>query len=258
MPRASSLALGGTAPYESATISQGYDSADSLDLSDSSVIETAPITSDSSGSGSDRSSAAKPAVESDVAMLTVAVPADSTVTVNDHPTTSEGSIRQFMSEGLQAGFVYTYVVKVTYEQDGEQKTEQKEVKLRAGEAKELSFESNADQVKAVQDDSSVQPVSLQTAASATADDETVTVVRLHVPDQAKVTLAGNPTASQGAVRTFRTSSLKAGERWTAYTVRVVTEVNGQEVAQERTIDVEAGSVNELTFDFAPAETFASR
>ena len=81
------------------------------------------------------------------------------------------------------------------------------------------------------------------------DDKVVTVVQLFVPADAEVSLAGNPTNGSGAVRTFRTKQLKAGEKWTDYTVRVTAKIDGQLVTKERTVNVKAGSVTELTFDF---------
>lgn len=79
----------------------------------------------------------------------------------------------------------------------------------------------------------------------------VTVVKLHVPENATVNLAGNETKGSGAVRTFRTTQLKPGQRWENYTVRVTAEINGQKMSRERTINVQAGSNNELSFEFDP-------
>ena len=165
-------------------------------------------------------------------MLKVAVPAGAVVTVNGHRTSSSGDVRKFMSRGLKKGFVYTYVVNVTYDVKGEAKTETKSIKLRGGDIEELTFEPPAKQ-----------------AEPAPKTEDVVTLVRLRVPAQAKVTLAGNATGGVGAIRTFRTTQLKAGEAWTGYTVRVTAVVNGQTLSQERTINVKAGSTNDLTFNF---------
>ena len=180
-----------------------------------------------------RYESAKPVVEEDAAILTVAVPSDAMVTVNGHPTTSDGDERQFMSRGLKGGYVYTYVVKVTYETGGQEKTDSKSVKLRRGDVERLEFETPVKEVE------TVKP----------AENDVVTVVRLQVPSNAKVTLAGNPTAGSGSVRTFRTKQLKPGQKWTNYTVRVTANVHGQSISKERTINVIAGSTNDLSFDF---------
>ena len=178
-------------------------------------------------------------MDDDAALLTVAVPSErALVTVNGHETTSEGIVRKFMSRGLKEGYLYTYVVKVTYDHDGEEKSESREVKLRPGDTEQVVFEP-------------------PTAPKPTADDVTstetpkkvVTVVKLHVPADATVNLAGNDTAGSGAVRTFRTTQLSEGESWKGYTVRVTATVNGQAVSRERVLDVVAGSTNEIEFDF---------
>ena len=177
---------------------------------------------------------AKPAVESDAALLTVAVPGDAKVTVNGHPTTSDGTVRQFMSRGLKKGYVYTYVVNVTFDVGGQQKTESKSVKLRPGDVENVEF---------------VAPKPVEPVAPQPQPEDVVTVVRLHVPADAKVTLAGNATNGSGTIRTFRTKQLKPGQQWAGYTIRVKTVRNGQPVVQERTVDVQSGSTNELTFNF---------
>ena len=164
----------------------------------------------------------------------MSVPADdATVTVNGHPTTSDGKVRQFMSRGLKDGYVYTYVVEVQYQVDGQEKKDSKSVKLRPGDVERVVFDA---------------PIVAEVAET-----EPVTVVKLHVPADAEVTLAGNGTNGSGPIRTFRTKQLKAGQQWVGYTIRVTKLVNGQKVSKERTVDVEAGSRTELTFDFDDSE-----
>ncbi len=251
------MSLGTTvAPYESSTVSPAYSSGSTIIQSDPIIeqpmIERSLNDTIVPSSHSIQYESAKPAIESDAAILTVSVPQNATVTVNEHPTTSGGSVRKFMSQGLKQGYVYTYVVKVTYDRDGDQKTDSQEVKLRAGETKALNFETAATQTDAADqiDDSS--------ASSQPVDQDLVTVVQLHVPSDAKVTLAGNPTNGNGVLRTFRTNRLTAGQQWKGYTVQVVAVVNGQSITQQRTIDVTAGSTNELTFDFGNTDSIALR
>lgn len=180
-----------------------------------------------------RYESAKPVVarvESDSAVLTVSVPEDAIVIVNGHSTTSEGTVRQFKSKGLRQGSVYTYVVEVKYSVNGEEKVESKSVKLRSGDEQKLEF-------------------AVSEVADTTASADVVTVVRLRVPQDAKVLLAGNPTNGHGELRTFRTSQLKAGQQWSGYTIQVTVNVNGSSVSKERTIDVVAGSTNEIDFEF---------
>ena len=168
----------------------------------------------------------------DAALLTVAVAETATVTVNVLETSSKGAVRQFMSNGLKDGFVYTYVVNVTYA-DGE-KMDSKTVKLRAGAIERLVFN---------------QPVPVKTATAAVAPE---TVVIVHVPADAKVNLAGNDTNGTGLVRTFRTRQLSDGQHWANYTIRVTTKVDGVPVTKEKTIDLKAGDAHDFAFDFDAA------
>ena len=117
---------------------------------------------------------------------------------------------------------------MTYSVDGAERTESKSVKLRSGTSQLVTFATN------------VKPVE---------ETPVMTVVQLNVPADASVTLAGNATQGDGSLRTFRTSQLKNGEVWAGYIVRVTAEIDGQSVSEERTIDLVAGSTNELTFDF---------
>ena len=188
----------------------------------------------------DRYESTKPALDDDAALLTVAVPSENaTVTVNGHETTSEGIVRQFMSRGLKDGYLYTYVVKIQYTLDGKELNDEREVKLRPGDTERVVFEPPANS----------DPVGEDLTSNTTSGEPPVTVVKVRVPADATVNLAGNDTNGQGAVRTFRTTQLKRGESWTNYTVRVTATVNGQKVSREQTINVVAGSENELVFDF---------
>ena len=221
--------------YESSSIQSSYRKYESARKSVAAAKPEAKTPE------SDRYQVSKPALDDDAALLTVAVPSEkASVTVNGHETSSDGMVRKFMSRGLKDGYLYTYVVKVTYDHEGETKTESREVKLRPGDNERVVFEPPANAKPQAEDMS--QTVS-------TPEQSMVTVVKLHVPADAVVNLAGNDTSGEGEVRTFRTTQLKPGDRWSNYTVRVTAKVNGQNISRERTIDVVAGSTNELKFDF---------
>lgn len=229
--------MGASNSYESSVIESSYNSYTPMGetVIESSSTGSVPMEGTTEGSStindSTRYESAKPAVEADAAMLTVAVPRDAKVTVNGHPTSSDGLVRQFKSRGLKDGYVYTYIVEATFNVNGEEKKESKSVKLRPGAMQRVEF---------------VAPVE-QPAKPKTQD--VVTVVKLHVPPTANVVLAGNKTNGTGELRTFRTKQLKVGQRWAGYTIRVTANVNGRPVSKQRSIDVTAGSNNELTFDF---------
>ena len=83
------------------------------------------------------------ATESGSALLTVSVPEDASVVVNGFQTKAVGSVREFKSSGLMPGFVYTYDIEVTYTVDGEERTENKSVKLRSGMRQSVAFANDS-------------------------------------------------------------------------------------------------------------------
>ncbi len=58
-------------------------------------------------------------------MLSVKVPADAKVFVNDRATTSTGTDREYVSHDLAAGARYNYNVRAEFERDGKTVTENK-------------------------------------------------------------------------------------------------------------------------------------
>lgn len=191
----------------------------------------------------------KPILDDDAALLTVAVPVESAhVTVNGHETSSDGMVRQFMSRGLKDGYLYTYEVVITYDVEGAEQRESKTIKLRPGDMERMVFHrSSRETIGAGEAELDADATNSDDAASETGAAEIETVVQLHVPANAVVTLAGNPIPGNGRVRTFRTTQLAPGEAWEDYTVVVSAKVNGREIRNERIINVDAGSTIELDF-----------
>lgn len=179
-------------------------------------------------------------IERDAAILTVAVPETAKVYVNDRLTTSEGTIRQYVSRGLMPGYTYTYVVRVEQVIDGEPVVETQEMQLRAGAMERLVFDAPQSDVKVA-----AQP------------SENETALTLEVPQDAVVTLAGNPTQMEGQLRTFRTTQLAAGEAWNDYKVTVTVLRDGREVTKEKVIQLVGGQNEHIAFDFDEV-TLASR
>lgn len=165
-------------------------------------------------------------------MLAVNVPQDAKIYVNGSATSSTGTDRQYVSRDLDRGFNYTYEVKAEVVRDGKTIEQVKTVNLRAGQTAELAFDFPA-------------AASVETALT------------VHVPADAKVFLAGNPTSAKGETRVFRTTGLSTGKAWDDYTVRVEFEQDGQIVKQERTITLRAGEAQELSFT-DEAEKVAAR
>ncbi|WP_153555927.1 TIGR03000 domain-containing protein [Roseimaritima sediminicola] len=219
-------------------VSGGYDSGTILDqpYSEGVILDGGQVAPQADPAPQDAPApadatapeAAAPAearLQADAALITVAVPATARVTVNGHPTTSEGPIRQFMSRGLKAGYTYAYEIVVEDESGGQTSRETKTLRVRAGDKERLVF-------------AAPQAESVETALT------------VHVPDDAKVTLAGNATAAEGQTRVFRTSQLREGEVWDGYEIAVTVVREGREVTKKKTLRLVAGSEQELAFDFA--------
>jgi uncharacterized protein (TIGR03000 family) len=165
----------------------------------------------------------------DAAQIIVMVPAAARIYVNDRPTTSTGELRRFISRGLQPGHAYTYEVRAEYDDGGRVARQTKVVQLEAGNSAELMFDFQQ----------GGEPIR--------------TTLILRVPADAKVTLAGNPTASSGEKREFTTTRLNEGEEWANYPIRVEVERNGQTLVKEEKITLKAGESREILIDpTAPA------
>jgi uncharacterized protein (TIGR03000 family) len=168
------------------------------------------------------------------AILAVSVPADAKVFVNGNPTKSTGELRQFVSRGLDSSSTYNYEVKATVNVDGKDVEEVKNVVVRPGQIMDVAFSFESATVVE-------EPISSET------------VLILNVPENAKVTLGGNPTKATGTTRVFRTAKLANGAAWSDYTVKVSYEKDGKEESMEKTITLRAGETQNVTFMEEPAQ-----
>jgi uncharacterized protein (TIGR03000 family) len=160
----------------------------------------------------------------DQGLLLVSVPSEAKLVVNGHTTKSRGVTRRFVSKGLKSGYRYPYEVKAVLERDGKQLTETKTVRLLAGSTANLKFDF-------------------------TTEKSVATNLKLNLPEDATVTLAGSKTTSTGPVRVFSTETLSEGDVWEDYTVQVSVVRNGRTLNKQQTIDLRGGESRELTFDF---------
>lgn len=172
-------------------------------------------------------------------ILTVNVPADAKVFVNGLPTTSTGTMRTYVSRNLNPGQVYNYEVRTEVVRDGKVVSDTKNVKLVAGQEYAMAFrgEQGANQIAAAQ--------------------PSKTVLTLHVPQDAKVILAGHETDTPGEVREYTTTRLAAGTTWDGYKVLVSVNRGGKTVTQEKTITLRAGDSRDMTFDFDSPQVAAT-
>lgn len=164
--------------------------------------------------------------DGDAVYITVALPANAKIHVNGNPTTSTGSVRQFVSRGLTSGKSYRFNVRAEVESaNGQLLSEEKELVVTAGQREQVQFAFATD----------VQPIE--------------TALTLNVPDDAQVTLAGNDTKMRGTARTFRTSQLRPGDVWDDYEV----EVRVGEQIKRQNVRLIAGDKLELSFNFDESE-----
>jgi uncharacterized protein (TIGR03000 family) len=168
-------------------------------------------------------------VPKDGVLLLVSVPNDAKVLVNGSETTSTGSLRRFVSRGLQEGATYDYTVTMVVDNVEKPIEETQVISVTAGELSKVSFEEL----------------------------ELTTSLTVHVPEESTVWLAGNMTDSTGATRTFETSALPTGSTWENYEIRVVTTHAGGEQTVSKVIDLAAGDDVELSFDTADVLADAS-
>ena len=73
------------------------------------------------------------------ALLSVKVPADAKIFVNDSPRPIRGANRQYFSSNLQSGLHYNFTVRVESIRDGKAISESKTVQLTAGQSIDLDF-----------------------------------------------------------------------------------------------------------------------
>jgi uncharacterized protein (TIGR03000 family) len=80
-----------------------------------------------------------------------------------------------------------------------------------------------------------------------------TKLTLHVPAEAKVTLAGKATKQGGEIRRYSTNALPAGQAWQDYTVHVELVRDGKTLTQDRQITLTGGTAQELSIDFGGSQ-----
>ena len=153
--------------------------------------------------------------------LLVEVPMNAKVFVNGNTTTSQGSMRRFVSRDLGSNETYRFEVQAIYNVDGKEINQTKTVIAKSGSSEKVVFEG------------------------AQSDDPVETTLTLNVPADATVVLANNQTKSDGTTRVYRTGQLKTGEAWEDYKIAVTH----KGVTKEKTIRLIGGDKLEMSFNF---------
>jgi uncharacterized protein (TIGR03000 family) len=86
--------------------------------------------------GSDLSATAQPDTS---AHVTVSVPADAEIWIDDTKTTSTGAVREYQSPPLTPGIQYTYEVRARWDENGHEVTQTRQVAVTAGTRVNVQF-----------------------------------------------------------------------------------------------------------------------
>ena len=74
-------------------------------------------------------------------------------------------------------------------------------------------------------------------------------LRVFLPADAKLYLAGHKTKTTGEVREFSTTKLPNGSELATYAIRAVVDRDGHEEVREQTVSLKAGESREVTISF---------
>jgi uncharacterized protein (TIGR03000 family) len=171
-----------------------------------------------------------------IGSLEVELPANARLLVNGHEMKSKGGFRRFASEPMTAGVPYVYEVRVELPQAGHTLTKTETVRLKPGQVTSLAFNLT-------------ERNELASRISVRGPE---TMLKLHVPADAKVYLGGEETASAGLFREFTTNEIAPDQAWNDYEIRVEARQNGKLVTRTQKISLTAGEVREVRFDLNDA------
>ena len=136
-------------------------------------------------------------------MLSVKVPADAKVFVNDRPTTSTGTDREYISRDLQSGARYNYDIRAEFLRDGQTVSEVKTVQLTAGQSVNLDFNGASEDLQAANDMG-----------------DSLTTLTVRLPADAKLYLGGHrDPGHRRRSASSRRASCRRRATWTTYAIR---------------------------------------
>lgn len=213
-------------PTESSTVPSVAPDPSTLEKPATDGIETSPTPAPES----DADTRFVPTRNRD-AILNLDLPSEAKVWINGRKTTTLGSLRSYVSRNLEGGRDYEFEVKAVVDKAGRNIAMHRKVTLQAGSSQSIKFDFEQPQL---------------------------TQLSLQVPEDAIVTLSGNPTSAKGEVRYFKSRTLKPGESWSDYRITVTVVRDGKTFVAEKTLDVESGEEYELGFDFNQPDLYVSK
>jgi uncharacterized protein (TIGR03000 family) len=156
--------------------------------------------------------AADPVAENK-ALLVVRVPANAVLTIAESPTTQTGPVREFITPSLTPGKDYYYVVKATWTEAGQNRTEVREVIVRAGQRSQVDFNAPAPVAKADKAEpapKAVEPKAAKARSRTFLFTYSATVTGLPVDQTARVWLPVPSSNDNQEVEIADTKALPAG------------------------------------------------
>lgn len=173
------------------------------------------------------------AMPTDKAQLVVRVPADSKLYADGHATSLAGVERSFYTPEITPGKDYKYTLKVEFNDNGEVRSETKQVTVRAGHRTVVALGETVDVSK------------------------TTSPVTVNLPSNSKLYVDGVATATTAGTQTFRTPELPKGKLFT-YQFQAEVVVDGKVDVRNRSVTFRAGEAINIDFSEKSTDRTASR
>ncbi|HEV3255501.1 MAG TPA: TIGR03000 domain-containing protein [Gemmataceae bacterium] len=174
------------------------------------------------------------------ATLTLALPRDARLMVNDEATAVTSSRPVFTAPDLKAGQKYTYTLTATITRDGKTRSVSRQVVVRAGDNVQVNL----------------SPVEDKTPAVARAPAGSQASLTLALPRDARLTVNDEPTAVTSDRPTFIAPGLKPGQKY-AYALKATFTRGGKLQTVTRRVTIRAGDKVQVDLT-TPAVATAAR
>jgi uncharacterized protein (TIGR03000 family) len=189
------------------------------------------------------------------ASITVRLPANAQLWMNDQPTTPTGPERQFVTPaGLEAGKPYYFALKAQWEENGQTVTREHTLEFKAGDTATVDFNQNPPTANAAPVYSAAPDAGNGQAGAAPMEPQSFNppptgpaFLTVRLPAGARLWVEDYQSVQTGPERNLVSPpTLEQGKPY-HYTLKAQWEENGQTVTHERTANIQAGS--QVTVDF---------
>ncbi len=183
-------------------------------------------------------------LENSQALLELKVPADAQVWIQGMVTRSQGTVRMYRLTGLPAGAPQQVTLQVAVPVDGSVQYFARELGITRGEQAMVRFDPRSAEGEGW-------------IAHRRVPHRAHTELLVHLPDGARLTLAGQPVVGRGTTWRFTTDALHEGETWNDYPVCLEWEQHGQIQMVERRLTISGGARHELDLTHQSDAVFQS-